>query len=182
MSAQSTETLGAYVFRKMALVYGSKFTALWADVDPEEAKAEWSKALHGVSREDLRRGIAALYHTRYCPTLPEFLALCEPPNTMPLAHQFRIEETIDRTDSPTARLRLAEIAGKITRREPSPGKGIEWAHRLVERSQWDEHVTTQQLTFACEAIALWETTHGTAHAQGEGEPLREPGCDDEVAA
>ena len=172
MSAQSTETLGAYVFRKMALVYGSKFTSLWADVDPEEAKAEWSIALRGMSREDLRRGIAALYHTRYCPTLPEFLALCEPPRPVPLAHQFRIEDNVDRTDSPTARAKLAEIAGTITRREPSPGKGIAWARRIVDAAK-TEAVPALKLAMAQEAIRKWEATNTPAD--------REPGCDDEVA-
>lgn len=168
MLAPSTETRGEWLFRKMALLYGSKFTSLWADVDPEEVKAEWSIALRGMSRENLQRGVSALYHTRYCPTLPEFLSLCEPPQPLPLAHQYRIEDAVELTDSPTARAKLASIAGTIGH---THHPGIEWARRIVDASK-HEAVPAMKLAMAREAIRKWETFNTPID--------REPGCDDEV--
>ncbi|HEY2024597.1 hypothetical protein [Paraburkholderia sp.] len=169
-SAQSTESRGAWLWRKMSAIYGSKFLDLWANVDPHDVQAEWTTALHGMSREDLQRGISALYRTRYAPTLPEFVELCVPPRPVPLAHQYRLEEAVERTDSPTARAKLARIAGTITLHNQP---GIEWAQRIVEKSK-TEAVPAMKLAMAREAIRNFETLNPL-------EP-REPGCDDEEVA
>jgi hypothetical protein len=152
----------------MSTIYGARFLDLWANVDPLDVQAEWSAALHGMSREDLQRGIGAMYHARYAPTLPEFIELCSPPRPVPLAHQYRIEQAVERTDSETARARLAGIAGKITHRKQP---GIEWARRIVDASK-TEAVPGIKLAMAQEAIHRWEMFN----VQSE----REPGCDDEV--
>lgn len=169
-SAQSTETRGAWLWKKMSAVFGAKFLDLWANVDPLDVQAEWTIALHGMSREDLQRGISALYRTRYAPTLPEFLALCEPPRPVPLAHRHRIEDAVERTDSPTARAKLAGIAGTIALHNQP---GVEWARRIVEQSR-TEAVPAMKLAMAKEAIRNFETLNPL-------EP-REPGCDDEEVA
>jgi hypothetical protein len=166
-SVQSTESRGALLWRKMSAIYGARFLDLWANVEPLDVQVEWSTALRGMSREDLQRGIGALYHTRYCPTLPEFLELCAPPRPVPLAHQYRIEQAVERTDSPTARAKLAGIAGSITPRGKS---GIEWARRIVEAAKV-EAVPAVKLALAHEAIRRWEACNMPAE--------REPGCDDE---
>jgi hypothetical protein len=169
-SAQSTESRGTWLWKKMSAIFGSKFLDLWANVDPNDVQAEWSTALRGMSREDLQRGISALYRTRYAPTLPEFLALCEPSRPVPLAHQYRIEDAVERTDSPTARAKLAGIAGTITLRNQP---GIEWARRIVEEAKTGA-VPALKLAFAQVAIRNFETLNPL-------EP-REPGSDDEEVA
>lgn len=165
-SIPSTESRGAWLWKKMSAIFGARFLDMWANIDPLDVQNEWTAALRGISRENLQRGVGALYRTRYAPTLPEFLLLCEPPAPVPLAQQYRIEDAADRTDSPTARAKLAEIAGKITR-DQRPGIG--WARRIVEASK-HEAVPAMKLAMAREAIRKAET----------GMPEREPGCDDEV--
>jgi hypothetical protein len=166
--SQSTESRGAWLWRKMASIYGAKFLDLWANVDPLDVQSEWTTALHGMSREDLQRGISGLYHTRYCPTLPEFVELCTPPRPVPLAQQYRLEEAIERTDSATAREKLAQIAGTITHTKQP---GIEWARRIVEDAKV-QAVPAMKLAYAREAIRRWEELNPPVE--------REPGCDDEV--
>jgi hypothetical protein len=168
-STRNTESRGEWLWKKMSAIYGARFLDLWSSVDPLDVQAEWSTALRGMAREDLLRGVAALYRTRYAPTLPEFLMLCEPPRPIPLAHQFRIEDAVERTDSPTARAKLADIAGTITQQQRT---GIAWARRIVDAAK-TEAVPAMKLALAKEAIRKWEATNTPAD--------REPGCDDEVA-
>jgi len=167
MSSQSIETRGAWLFRKMSSLYGARFLDMWRDVDMSEAEAEWTNTMRGMPRDALQRGVAALYHAKNPPTLPEFLELFAEPRPVPLAHQFRIEEAIERTDSPTARAKLAGIAGTISL-HPQPG--IAWAQRIVEDSK-TKAVPALKLAIASEAIRKWEAAHPMRE--------REPGDDDE---
>ena len=178
-SAQSTETRGAWLWRKLAAIFGAKFLDMWANIDPADVQAEWTHATHGLPREALMRGVGACYHMRYVPTLPEFLEACR--GQPAIANRALTDET-NRTPPDEARAKLKDIAKSITRSAPVAGQGIAWAHRLIGRAEHGEHITATQLEHARAAIAAWETTHGTANAQGEGEPLREPGCDDELEA
>jgi hypothetical protein len=176
MSSQSTETRGQWLWRKLGAIFGARFLDMWANIDPADVQTEWTSALHGLPREALQRGVSACYHMRQPPTLPEFLEACRAQPAM-YANRTLTDET-NRTPPDEARARLAEAAAAIAKTEP----GIAWAYRLIERADLGEPVTVTQLEHARAAIAAWETTHGTANAQGEGEPLREPGCDDELEA
>lgn len=167
MQTRNTESRGAWLFEKMSAIYGARFLDLWRDVNPEAVHAEWSAALRGMKREDLQRGVVALYRTRYAPTLPEFIALCEPPAPVPLAQQFRLESAVDRTDSETARSKLADIADAIPMKaEP----GIAWAHKVVKEAA-TQHVPALKLAIAREAIRQYEASHPPRE--------RSPGDDDE---
>jgi hypothetical protein len=165
-SPQNPETRGAWLWRKMMFVYGARFLDMWEGVDVNEMQITWSEALRGIPRDAIQRGIGALYRTRHPPTLPEFIDLCKPPAPVPVAHQFRLEESVERTDSATARAKLADIAARVAK--PSPG--IEWARRIVEAAR-TEHVPAMKLAMAQEAIRQWEIINAPRS--------REPGDDDE---
>jgi hypothetical protein len=165
MSSQSTETRGAWLWRKMATIYGARFLDLWQAVDPADVQAEWSHALQGMSREALMRGIRKLYVTRYAPTLPEFIELCAPPP--PMYRQPTLALTDERRTPPgEAREQLAqlrEIADTVTREAPATaaaGGGLAWAYRILQRAAEGEPITPRQIYVAREAIEAAHGIHG----------------------
>ncbi|WP_028210757.1 hypothetical protein [Paraburkholderia mimosarum] len=158
----------------MAHIYGASFLDMWSALDAEEVQAEWSVALRGVSRENLMRGVAALYHTRKCPTLPEFLELCAPEPAMYRKNPAITDERRTPPDQAREHLaRIREIATGLLKQYGAPaGGGIRWAYRLLQRAESGEPITPHQIAFAKEAIEAYNRTHGT-HGN------REPGSDDE---
>jgi hypothetical protein len=160
----------------MMQVYGARFLDMWEGVDVDEMQVTWTEGLRGLSREAIQRGIAALFHAKHPPTLPEFIALCEPPSAMHRQHPIILTNAQARTSPEQAREQLAkvrEVAQSILRDPTTRGNGIAWAQRLVERAERGEHVTLQQINCAKAAIEQWQVTHGTMRHE------REPGSDDE---
>ncbi|MFP4891248.1 hypothetical protein [Paraburkholderia sp. EG304] len=162
------------LFARMSAIYGARFADLWRGVPIDDIKAIWRYGLAGTSDEGLRRGAAALFHTKYPPTLPEFIELCAPEPTMYQQHPALTDER--RTSPDQAREQLAkirELASGLLRKHGAPaGGGIRWAYRLLQRAQDGEPITPHQIAFAKEAIEAYNRTHGR---RGE----REPGSDDE---
>lgn len=198
MPSQSTDTRGDWLFRKMAAIYGSTFLDKWRDVDMVEMKAEWTAAMRGMHGDALRRGIAALYHVKNPPNLPEFLDLCKPPASIPAMHRqnaLALTNEADRTPPEQAREqlgRIRDLAQGVMREAHATGSGIEWAHRIIRRAAGGEHITSQQMTVAQEAIAAWDLTNPRYRAKEPEidmptrvpsphiyDPDREPGWDDE---
>lgn len=174
-STSNIESRGAWLWRKMMQVYGARFLDMWEGVDVDEMQVTWSEGLRGLSRESIQRGIAALFHAKHPPTLPEFIALCEPPSPMHQQHPLVLIAE-NRTSPEQAREQLArvrEVAQSILRDPGARGNGIAWARRLVERAEHGEHVTLQQIHCAKDAIEQWQITHGTMRHN------RKPGSDDE---
>lgn len=68
----------AKILDHMAAMYGSKFSALWGDVDPAKVRAMWAHKLAGFADrpEAIKRALDALDSSPFPPTLPEFLTLC----------------------------------------------------------------------------------------------------------
>jgi len=66
------------LFEHMTGLYGARFLDLWRGVDMDAVKETWATALGTLTREELRRGHAALTSREFPPTLPQFLALCRP--------------------------------------------------------------------------------------------------------
>jgi hypothetical protein len=167
-SAQSTETRGEWLWRKLGAIFGTKFLDMWGCVDARDVQAEWTNALRGISREALQRGVAACYHMRAVPTLPEFLDACSPPPAMYRPAAAALTDDSTRTPSHEARAQLAQIAKRIGMREP----GIAWARRTVDDAQSGRVLPGNRLQVAIDALSTWEATHGVMRG-------REPGCDDE---
>ncbi len=172
-STPSTETRGAWLWRKMMNVYGARFLDMWEGVDVAEMQVTWTEALRGTSREALQRGIAALYHAKHPPTLPEFIDLCRPQQVAQRQNTLALIDA-ERTQPAEARVQLAkvrEIAEEVMRAHPHGSTGVTWAERLLERAAHGEHISLHQITYAKDAIDAWSVTHVRID--------REPGSDDE---
>ena len=175
-STQSTESRGAWLFRKLAGIFGARFVDMWRDVDPVEAHATWTLATRELSREALQRGISACFTMRRVPTLPEFLEACRPaPAVYTPNHAALTDER--RTSPAEARAQLAKVRAvaeqALKDTTPPMGGGIRWAYRLLERAAGGHYVTPGQIGQAKQAIEAWQLTHGRI------ERSREPGSDDE---
>ncbi|MEM5403796.1 hypothetical protein [Paraburkholderia unamae] len=181
MTSPGTETRGAWLWRKMANVYGAQFLDMWEGVDAADMQDTWTEALRAanVTREGLMRGVSKLWHVRRPPTLPEFIELCAPPSAM---YRQRALALIDerRTSPEEARAQLAKVRALaeqvLVDSRGTSAAGIRWANRLLERAAAGEYVTPGQVEHAKQAIEQWRMTHGR-HDNGHE---REPGCDDEV--
>lgn len=64
---------------KMRTYYGNKLADLWMGQDTEAVKREWGIALAKLTPDQVRRGVEALQHQDWPPTLPMFIGLCQPP-------------------------------------------------------------------------------------------------------
>ena len=160
----------------MASIYGARFLDMWRDVNRTEAETMWTQAMHGMSDEAIRRGIAKLFHTPKPPTLPEWIALCAPEPAMYRQHHLAL--TDDRRTSPEqAREQLARIRelanGILQQHEVPTGRGIRWAYQLLQRAAQGEPITAHQIGSAKDAIEAYAPTHGTMQRD------RIPGSDDE---
>lgn len=173
---QNPETRGAWLWQKMMNVYGARFLDMWEGVDVGEMQVTWTEGLRGMSREALQRGVAALFHTRHPPTLPEFVALCEPRPAMYRQNTLALTNEANRTPPEQAREQLAKIR-EIAKglQSGTPAGGIRSAYRLLQRAADGEHITAHQINFAKEAIEAYNVTHG----RNDNGHDREPGSDDE---
>ena len=174
--SSNTETRGAWLWRKMAAIYGARFLDMWRDVDARDVQAMWTEGLRAadITREALMRGLSKLYHTKYPPTLPEFIALCAAEPAMYQQNALALTNEANRTPPEEARAQLAkirEMAGTALRERGAPAGGdVRWAYRVLQRATDGKPVTAQQLAFAREAIEAHARIHGS----------REPGSDDEA--
>jgi hypothetical protein len=130
-----TETRGAWLFRHLLTLYGSRFLAMWRGVDTDDLKRAWSQRLQGVSPDALRAGLQALDGVPHPPTLPEFLALCREGRmqqyalTVPrLGSASGVACSPEVAEANLARMR-AIVAG-LAHVKPSPA----WAFRLLDKA------------------------------------------------
>lgn len=63
----------------MLNLYGKRYTDLWAATDAKAWVSYWAQQLAGFTADELKRGLDALDHCQWPPTLPEFKRLCRPP-------------------------------------------------------------------------------------------------------
>ncbi|WP_250532404.1 hypothetical protein [Caballeronia sp. ATUFL_F1_KS39] len=192
------EPVLAKLFDRMLAMYGSRFSAMWADADIASVKALWSQMLGDLKPADLRRGTAALFHVKHPPTLPEFLALCaEPPTPVAptmAAHPCLTEQRWTMTAEGIQQ--LAHVKRIVTRTyEDARPDGIAWARRLLANAKQGQAISAIQIAFAEDAIRRWEMTHHQVECGGDQPDElpprvpsphiygdREPGSDDEELA
>jgi hypothetical protein len=185
--SQSIKSRGQWVFAKMASIYGARFLDMWRDINQAEAETMWTQAMHGMSDDAIRRGLAKLFHTPHPPTLPEWLELCRAEPAMYRAPALTDEA--NRTPPAEARKHLAAIAARLGSCKP----GIAWARKIVDEAANGHILPGNRLQVALDAIKNFEGTHGTAKAQEPEVPLpprvpsphiyepdREPGSDDDL--
>ncbi|MGF6877387.1 hypothetical protein [Paraburkholderia sp. MM5477-R1] len=149
------------LFDRMSSIYGSRFLDLWRGIDIAGVKATWREGLASVSDAGLKRGVAALFHEKYPPTLPRFIELCSI-DPMYVRHE-QAAITHEHCLTPAGEDSLAKIRELLrpvaTRaRVPTGSTGIEWAFRILREA--DERVIPlHKLTFAQQAIANWCASH-----------------------
>lgn len=160
------------LFKKMGAIYGARFTDLWRDVDLSEVRKTWAEGLGSISHDNLRRGVAALYRTKYPPTLPEFIELCAP--QVPMYRPPSLSDVTNRTPPPEARIKLAGLAASIVRTQ---GTGIEWARRILAEAE-TRHLPAMKIAIAEEAVRKFNLYNPPPEPAPERE--REP-CDDDEA-
>jgi len=127
------ETRGAWLFRHLLTLYGSRFLAMWRGVDTDDLKRAWSLRLHGLSPESLRAGLRALDGLQHPPTLPEFLGLCREARVQQFANSApRLGSSLPPCTPGVAEdnlRRMRAIADSVKSCKPSP----EWAFDVLDR-------------------------------------------------
>ncbi|MBC8638292.1 hypothetical protein IAG25_15840 [Caballeronia sp. EK] len=200
MSASLPESIVTRLFVRMLSLWGTRFTALWADSDEAEVKRVWAKGLAHTKPDDFTRGLGALFHEPKPPDLPRFLELCRP-----VPQQFATHALLLRDDrasmTPEGFAQLQRIKGLLMANPAylpnSPrADGIQWAYKLLDNAAKGHAVNAMQVAFAEDAIRRWHATHHVAEREADDEPIdlpqripsphiygdREPGSDDEKAA
>ncbi|WP_434110442.1 hypothetical protein [Paraburkholderia caffeinilytica] len=129
-----TETRGEWLFRHQLTLYGSRFLAMWRNVDPEDLKRSWTQRLSGLSPEALRAGIEALAGVTHPPMLPEFLELCRESRAQNAAYDLprlpfpTAPVTPEVAEANLARMR-AIAAAMLRNSRPSP----KWAFGFLDK-------------------------------------------------
>ncbi|QUO26158.1 hypothetical protein KEH57_04305 [Burkholderia cenocepacia] len=193
----NAETRGEWLFRTMHALYGTRFVSMWRGVDANELKRTWTLALHGLSREALQAGIAALRDKPYPPTLPEFLDLCRQGRVQQAAAYAPRITDARRASTSTVEANLArmrDILAPLAHRQPSP----QWAFDMLARgtAKNGQPLTHEARRVALDAVrsSAGRTFLASASpelreryrsvvallAQDGGARPREPGDDDEV--
>ncbi len=182
------------LFTRLTAIYGQRFVDMWHQAEPQVFRETWGLGLKGFTANEIKRGIGACFHTKYAPTLPEFLELCRPPpKPTPPASAVPHACLTDQREPVTAEgsAQAAMLRNEVVPQALSRPDGIAWAYRLLERRT----ANGLQIAFAKEAIARWHATHHVA-SDVQDDPLdvptrvpsphiygdREPGSDDEEVA
>ncbi|WP_250532262.1 hypothetical protein [Caballeronia sp. ATUFL_F1_KS39] len=188
------------LFSRMESIYGARFHDFWRNVeDLNKTKKIWREGLADMTDLDLRRGVAALFHTRSVPDLPAFRELCRPvpkqfETPMIPPHSCLTDQRPTITPEGIAQLAYIKTIVADTFEQARPD-GIEWARRLPANAKEGQAINAVQIEFAEDAIRRWEMTHHQAerdddqpdelpprvpspHIYGD----REPGSDDEELA
>lgn len=151
------------LFERLTAIYGQRFVDMWHRSNPNVFRETWGLGLKGLSPAQIRRGIAACFHAKYAPTLPEFLEFCiavpehRAPSLPALTHEHRI--------TPVGLAQKAKIDAilakhRLPKREPSAGTdGIKWAFKILREAN-ERDVPLNKLAIAQQAIANWCATHG----------------------
>ena len=72
------------LFKRFSVMYGSKWSAMWADVPMADVLDAWQEDLKGVQAEQVKRALEYLKaNNPFPPTLPEFLGICRQFKALP---------------------------------------------------------------------------------------------------
>jgi len=125
--------------------YGKRYTDMWGAVEGENLIAHWAHGLRGYTPREIKRGMAALEHKEWPPTLPEFKKMCRPPLDMTEAYHEAIAGLEARARgemgewSHPAVYWAAALLSKDLMMQPYAQMRDRWASALkaqMERSEW----------------------------------------------
>ncbi len=141
----------AAIFTELLTLYGSRFSDLWAGIDPAAVRASWGQKLAGFKDrpECIRLALDACDEIPTCPNLPQFLHLCRDaarragPQHLALSAPTISQETADaRSDEAEA------LAEKMRQFAPS----LAFARKLRERYLSGEKLIDCQILLASGAL------------------------------
>jgi hypothetical protein len=64
------------IVQEMHNNYGEKFVKQWASIDRDDLINTARRVLAGLTRSEVQRGLETMYTKTFCPSLPEFRAMC----------------------------------------------------------------------------------------------------------
>lgn len=143
------------IFEQMSCTYGSKFSDMWRDQDPEKVRSFWAYKLGGFADnpEAIKHALSSLDSRPFPPTLPEFIELCRSAaSRLPSAPALPAPAP----DDEKVRAKTEEIGRKFG--DPF-APSLEWARKLKKRFMAGEHLVPIQISMASEALnetsAMW---------------------------
>lgn len=143
------------IFDKMYLLYGSRWSSMWAGPDPEKLKRYWALKLGEISKDAIQAGYNALDTVLQPPSLPEFIMLCR--NNRPLdEHTLALEAPKSRNSRSNAEKMLQDLsaAGVIKETDIKTDHKL-WAKRIIKRlKEGDKRLSMIQIKFAKEALNI----------------------------
>lgn len=133
------------LFKRFSVMYGSKWSAMWADVPMADVMDAWQEDLRGINGDQVKRALEhCKSHCPFPPTLPEFLSICR---------QFRVApQNVPYLPAPVSRMppEIAEqlqafVAGK------RQGDCRDWARKILANPSDYPWISKQ---FAEEALGM----------------------------
>jgi hypothetical protein len=151
----------------MEAAFGARFADMWAGADLKAMRDTWAEGLAGIPGERLRIAVSRVLHAKFPPTLGEFLAMCEPPETVPPEHRPYQHPALTHQHvitpvglAASAHVRELLAKHKLPKLEPGAGTdGIKWAFAIVRQAN-ETNVPLNKLDIAQQAIAAWCANHG----------------------
>jgi hypothetical protein len=140
-STQNQPELIDRIFRRFTVLYGNKFTNLWAGIDPEDVRSGWADELARFSKASIVLAVGKLNDHPYPPTLPEFLLMCEAASQRipaQLEPRPRLPSVVSAAmpDVVAARERFMALKKTLKRPPMTPA----WSYRAYARHQSGEHL------------------------------------------
>lgn len=133
------------LFKRFAVMYGSKWTAMWADVPMADVLDAWRHDLAGVSGDQVKRALEhCKSHCPFPPTLPEFVGFCR---------QFRVEpQNVPYLPAPVSKM-PPEVAEQLRAFVAGKRKGDcrDWARKILANPKDYPWISKQ---FAEEALGI----------------------------
>ena len=138
------------LFVRLGEFYGARFADMWRDSDMARVKATWSRELAEATPDQIRTAL------RYClerhafpPTLGEFVQLIAQSRKASPAVSLP-HRVIRDAATEAARDECMQLLANMHFAKP----GREWAHRLHQRHQRGEHLSTIQVAMYQRALGL----------------------------
>lgn len=127
------------IHARLLVRYGARWTGMWAGVEPDLVRADWSTELAGVSDDAIRHALGHL-PAEFPPTASQFRALC-------IAHRPAVVALPAPKPDPTVARAALGAVKRVADHDPKA-----WAWRLKAREEQGERLSPVQRRFWREAL------------------------------
>lgn len=139
------------LFARLGAMYGKHWIDLWTNVNPQEVRDTWARALARFEPGAMRRAIEHCEsHLKFPPTMPEFVALCR---------DFRGAGKLAALPPPRGKLtehvaaEIARLAEEVAEREHKDRRA--WARKILQRAEsGDRSLPHISIEYAKEALGM----------------------------